>query len=83
MIILEDEEKKKSKEISIENNSKNKILRRGQTDIINVASTPLAALKYLVVGLQRRKGMDLKSEIETQKWHLQEVIIKDLESETR
>lgn len=83
MLVLIDVNGKKSNEILIENNSKSKkILRRGQTDTVKIASKPLGELKSVVIALQRRKATAVKNEEGTNKFHLHELIVKDLEEDT-
>lgn len=84
MLVLIDVNGKKSNEILIENNSKSKkILRRGQTDTVKIASKPLGELKSVVIALQRRKATAVKNEEGTNKFHIHELIVKDLEEDTR
>ena len=78
-LMLVDENNKKSKDILIEN--KNKLLKRGQTDTVKIASKPLGALKSVVISLTERKGSTVKGSEGSSKWHLQEMKIKDLEDD--
>ena len=78
-LVLIDENNKKSRDITIEN--KNKLLKRGQTDTVKVASKPLGALKSVLVSLNERKSSTVKSSEGTNKWHLQDLKIKDLEED--
>ena len=78
-LILVDENNKKSKDIIIEN--KNKLLKRGQTDTVKIASKPLGALKSVMVSLTERKGSTVKGSEGSSKWHLQEMKLKDLEED--
>lgn len=81
MLILKDG--KTSSEILVQNSSKQKILQRGHTDVVKVASKPLLALKSCAVVLQQRKGSAAKQTEDSMKWHCQELKIKDLKEDIR
>lgn len=78
ILVLVDEKGKKSTEKVIENSSKKKILRRGQTDTVRISSKPLSSLNSVLVGLRLKKANN-----EQAKWHLQELQVKDLEEDVR
>ena len=46
-------------------------------------TTPLGPLKTAIVGHRYRKGATLKKSSDDEKWHLHEVIVKDLETEDK
>lgn len=83
LMILTDVNNKNSSDISVENSTKDKILRRGQTDTVKIASKPLGALKSCMITLQKKKGSTSKQTEDSMKWHLQELKVKDLEEDAR
>jgi len=79
VLILVDENNKKSGDLVIEN--KNKLMKRGQTDQVKIVSKPLGALKSVVVALSEAKRSTVKSSEGSSKWHLGELYIKDVEED--
>ena len=82
-LIFIDEAGNRSKEILIENKPKQKLFSRGETNTVKVVSAPLDTLKTLVVGHRYRKGATLKKSTDDERWHLHEVIVKDLDTEDK
>ena len=79
MLVLVDVNGKKSEELDVENSSNKKLLSRGSRDVIKFVTKPLGALKTVIIGLQRRKGV--KGGDDSLKWHLEELIVKDVEAD--
>ena len=82
-LVFIDEEGNRSKEMIIENKTKNKLFSRGETNTVKVATAPLGTLKTLVVGHRYRKGATLKKASDDERWHLHELIVKNLHTEDR
>ncbi len=82
-IVLIDDQGNRSKEILIENKPKNKIFSRSESSSVKVISKPLSALQSLVVGHRYRKGATLKKSSDDERWHLHEVLVKNMENENR
>ena len=78
-VILEGEERK-SQEYQIENNPKNKVLRRGQTDTFKFVTKHLGTLTHLTIGHRKREGSTVKGTGKDTGWFLHEVIVADLET---
>ena len=78
-VILEGEERK-SQEYQIENNPKNKVLRRGQTDTFKFVTKNLGTLTHLTIGHRKREGSTVKGIGKDTGWFLHEVIVADLET---
>ena len=79
-LVLIDEDGKRSQEVLLENSSKTKVFRRGQTDILKIVTKPLGPLKTLLVGHKRRDGVTVKSDA---KWFVHKVVVKDIEDDIR
>lgn len=73
-VMFIDVDGKMSDEILIENSSKKKILRRGQTDVTKVVCKPLSQIQHVQIEMKPKKAVD-----EPLKWHLNELIVNDLE----
>ncbi|XP_013416715.1 lipoxygenase homology domain-containing protein 1 isoform X2 [Lingula anatina] len=80
-LILEGEDKKKSKEFLMENSAKNKILRRGQTDEFKMTSKNLGKLKRCYLGAVEREDKPLQdAQGREAMWHCHEVVVTDTAS---
>ena len=82
-IVLIDDKGNQSKEILIENKTKNKLFSRGETNTMKIVSKHLGSLKAIVIGHRFRKGATLKKSSEEERWHLHEVAVKNLDTEDR
>lgn len=82
-LVLIGESEKRSKEILIENKPNKKLFSRGETNTVKIASSPIGPLKSLIVGHRHRKGATLKKSTDDERWHLHEVILKNLETEDK
>lgn len=78
-VVLEGEERK-SQEYQIENNAKNKVLRRGQTDTFKFVTKNLGILTHLTVGHRKKDGSTLKGTGKETGWFLHEVIVAEVET---
>lgn len=74
-------EKRKSQVLHIENNSKNKLLRRGNTNTFKFVTKPLGNLIEVIIGHHPKLGAKL-SEKETS-WYLHEVVVKNTDTGER
>ena len=83
-ITLYDESNNQSQPFLIENSSHDKPLARGQTHVVVMdSSVAMGTLSRVLVAMVRRKGVKAKDEMDSMKWHLKDVAVKDLTNDQR